>query len=106
MFVSPPRKFLPGQPEVGKNRAVRDANLGMRTYSNQGLGPCLDSHRPVDVTVWRLCRLLQAGFDRPLAETLASTPNIDLHVLLQLIDRGCPPELAARIASPVDGAEH
>jgi hypothetical protein len=26
---------------------------------------------------------------------------IDVHALLQLVDRGCPPELAARILSPV-----
>jgi hypothetical protein len=31
----------------------------------------------------------------------ASTPAVDVHALLQLVDRGCPPELAARILSPI-----
>jgi hypothetical protein len=32
---------------------------------------------------------------------LAHNPEIDLHALLDLIDRGCPPELAARITAPL-----
>jgi hypothetical protein len=39
-----------------------------------------------------------------LALSLATTPGIDLHALLELVDRGCPPELAARILSPVQGS--
>jgi hypothetical protein len=54
----------------------------------------------VDVTVWRVRRLRAAGFARPLAQRLASTPDIDLHALLELVDRGCPPPLAARILAP------
>jgi hypothetical protein len=63
--------------------------------------PCRSSGPPVDVTTWRRCRLLEAGFPQPLAERLASTPAVDVHALLELIDRGCSPELAARILSPV-----
>lgn len=36
-----------------------------------------------------------------LAASLASDVRLDLHELLQLIDRGCPPELAARILAPL-----
>jgi len=54
----------------------------------------------VDVITWRRCRLLESGFDQELAQQLASTPAVDLHALLQLVDRGCSPELAARILSP------
>lgn len=36
-----------------------------------------------------------------LAGELAGDPALDLHELLQLIDRGCPPDLAARIKAPV-----
>ena len=57
-----------------------------------------------DVEAWRLRRLVDAGFPFPLALDLATTPGVDLHALLGLLDRGCPPELAARILSPVDGA--
>ena len=57
-----------------------------------------------DVEAWRLCRLVEAGFPLPLALELAATPGVDLHTLLALLDRGCPPELAARILAPIDDA--
>src|SRR6478752_5187247 len=44
---------------------------------------------PVDVTVWRRCRLLEAGFDADLAGRLAADRRVDVHALLQLVDRGC-----------------
>jgi hypothetical protein len=53
---------------------------------------------------WRRQRLLLAGFDEQLAGQLADDrAGIDLHELLVLVDRGCPPALAARILAPVDG---
>ena len=55
-----------------------------------------------DVAAWRLRRLVDAGFPLPLALDLAATPGVDLHALLALLDRGCPPELAARILAPID----
>jgi len=70
---------------------------GMRIHSPARLSRCLGADEPVDVTAWRRCRLLDAGFDAALAERLAATPTVDLHALLQLVDRGCPPHLAARI---------
>jgi hypothetical protein len=57
-----------------------------------------------DVEAWRLRRLVDGGFPLPLALQLAATPGVDLHALLGLVDRGCPPELAARILAPVDDA--
>jgi len=58
-----------------------------------------------DVEAWRLRRLVEAGFPLPLALELAATPGVDLHALLALLDRGCPPELAARILAPIDDAD-
>jgi len=55
-----------------------------------------------DVEAWRLRRLVDAGFPLPLALDLAATPGVDLHALFALLDRGCPPELAARILAPID----
>jgi hypothetical protein len=55
-----------------------------------------------DVEAWRLRRLVDAGFALPLALELAATPGVDLHALFALLDRGCPPELAARILAPID----
>ena len=50
---------------------------------------------------WRRRRLIAAGFDAPLAVALADG-DADLHELLLLVDRGCPPHLAARILAPID----
>lgn len=55
-----------------------------------------------DVEAWRLRRLVDAGFTWALGLELATTPGIDLHAVLALVDRGCPPELAARILAPFD----
>ena len=52
-----------------------------------------------DVEDWRKHRLQAAGFDPTLAAELATTET-DLHELLTLLDRGCPPDLAARILDP------
>ena len=50
---------------------------------------------------WRRRRLIAAGFDSQLAVELANG-EADLHELLVLVDRGCPPQLAARILAPID----
>jgi hypothetical protein len=62
---------------------------------------CRPDGPPVDVTAWRRCRLLEAGFPELLAMRLAADGAVDIHALLQLVDRGCPPGLAARILSPI-----
>lgn len=54
------------------------------------------------VAEWRRDRLLAAGFVPDLAASLAAECGIDLHAMLELIDLGCPPELAARILAPLD----
>ena len=51
---------------------------------------------------WRRELLLAAGFARPLAGELAQDRAVDVHALLELVDRGCPPQLAARILAPLD----
>ena len=54
------------------------------------------------VTAWREARLLAAGFDGRVAFDFAHDWAVDLHELLELVDRGCPPNLAARILAPLD----
>jgi hypothetical protein len=51
---------------------------------------------------WRRRRLTAAGFDPRLAAELVAEPAVDLHELLVLLDRGCPPALAARILAPLE----
>jgi hypothetical protein len=55
------------------------------------------------ISEWRRRRLAAAGFERELAAELADAPAIDLHELLVLVGRGCPPALAVRILAPLDG---
>jgi hypothetical protein len=54
---------------------------------------------------WRAQCLRGAGFERSAANRLARDRAFDLHALLELVDRGCPPELAVRIAAPLDWEE-
>ena len=61
------------------------------------------SQRPrASVTQWRERTLMAAGFDDALAAQLAREGDVDLHALLQLVDHGCPPYLAARILAPLE----
>jgi hypothetical protein len=51
---------------------------------------------------WRRRRLTPAGFEPGLTAQLAVDADVDLHELLVLLDRGCPPALAARILAPLE----
>jgi hypothetical protein len=64
---------------------------------------CVGHGPPVDVVAWRRCRLREAGFPEALAARLAGDPAVDVHALLALVDRGCPPGLAAQILDPLPG---
>jgi hypothetical protein len=55
-----------------------------------------------DLSSWRLRLLTRAGFEQAQARALAGAAEVDLHALLDLVDRGCPPHLAARILAPLD----
>jgi hypothetical protein len=50
---------------------------------------------------WRSQRLMSAGFAPALADQLAGDDQVDVHALLELTDRGCPPHLAVRILAPL-----
>ena len=54
------------------------------------------------VTGWRRDQLLASGFDAPLAGRLAGDDRYDLHLLIELVERGCPPDLAVRILAPLE----
>lgn len=67
------------RPPRGKNRRVAVTNDGVR-----------------------LELLLQAGFSPRLAARLAADARYDVHRLIELVERGCPPLLAVRILAPLD----
>jgi hypothetical protein len=46
---------------------------------------------------WRAQALVRAGYDAAGAADLAARLDIDLHTATDLLDRGCPPDLALRI---------
>jgi hypothetical protein len=61
------------------------------------------SERQVDEVVrWRREQLAETGFSLPLAARVANDARYDLHALIELVERGCPPELAARILTPLE----
>ncbi len=58
--------------------------------------------RDLAVVTWRREQLLAAGFGLQASEKLARECGVDLHALLDLVESGCPPRLAARILTPLD----
>jgi hypothetical protein len=55
-----------------------------------------------EVVRWRREQLVGSGFPPPLATGLANDGRHDVHALIELVERGCPPPLAARIMAPLD----
>ena len=49
------------------------------------------------VTAWRACEMIRAGYEPQVAVELAEQPEVDLHLAVELVERGCPAELAAKI---------
>jgi hypothetical protein len=49
------------------------------------------------VRAWRLEALERGGYEQPLASELAERIDVDLHLAVDLLRRGCLPDLAARI---------
>ncbi len=78
------------QPAADANTAMTSDQISYDTRSELGA-----------VVGWRRGRLLAAGFVPALAASLAADCRIDLHAVLDLIDRDCPPTLAARILAPL-----
>lgn len=53
-----------------------------------------------EVVAWRRDQLVHAGFPLHLADRIARDGCFDLHALIELVERGCPPDLAERIVAP------
>ena len=75
----------------------------------------LQGHKPIvrtqttrdrgadQVVTWRCDQLVQSGLPLSLAARLAQDPRYDLHTLIDLLERGSPPDLAIRILAPLEG---
>jgi hypothetical protein len=66
--------------------------------------PAVAAGASVDAQLWtwRAERLVRVGFDRELAHRIAADARFDVHALIELCERTCPPELACRILAPLD----
>jgi hypothetical protein len=59
--------------------------------------------REAAVVSWRREQLLATGFGLRASESIALECGVDLHALLDLVERGCPHHLAIRILAPLEG---
>ena len=50
-----------------------------------------------EVLAWRFDTLCRCGFGLDAAAVIAANVEVDLHRAVDLVERGCPPETAARI---------
>jgi hypothetical protein len=55
-----------------------------------------------EVVSWRCGQLVGAGFSPDSAARIAADVRFDVHALIELVERGCPPGLAARILRPLE----
>lgn len=58
-----------------------------------------------DVIAWRHTQLFRSGFPLDVAASVAEDDRYDLHSLIELVERGCSPELALRILAPIEEGE-
>lgn len=63
-----------------------------------------DERAAKDLVRWRREQLVASNFPASLAGRLAADPRYDLHALIELVERGCPPEVAVRIVAPLEDA--
>jgi hypothetical protein len=75
--------------------------VDMATSRKQAAAPA----DPDCVVAWRILRLRDVGCPVSVAEAVARDRRYGLHVLLELVDRGCPAELAARILAPLQAKD-
>lgn len=58
-----------------------------------------------EVVAWRRVQLERSGLAPRLAARVARDGRYDLHRLIELVERGCPPALALRILAPLEDDE-
>ena len=61
------------------------------------IAPTVGERERDGVTSWRVERLLAAGYGADAALVLALDRDVDLHLAVSLLERGCPPDTALEI---------
>jgi hypothetical protein len=61
------------------------------------IAPSIGEGERDGVTSWRVERLLAAGYGADAALVLALDRDVDLHLAVSLLERGCPPDTALEI---------
>jgi len=61
------------------------------------IAPTHSKREPSDVTSWRIEQLTAAGYSADAALVLALDREVDLHLAVSLLERGCPPDTALQI---------
>ena len=61
------------------------------------IAPSVDERERDGVTSWRVEQLVAAGYDSEAALVLALDRDVDLHLAVSLLERGCPPDTALQI---------
>jgi hypothetical protein len=54
-----------------------------------------------EVARWRQAQLTGSGFPLAVAAEIANDSRYDLHALIELVERGCHPDVAVRILAPL-----
>jgi hypothetical protein len=57
---------------------------------------------PDHVLIWRRDQLVRSGVPPSLAARAAVDGGYDVHAFVELLEHGCPPELAIRILAPLE----
>jgi hypothetical protein len=57
----------------------------------------VDSTEIERIERWRAEELERAGYELRAADRLAARHDVDLHTAIELLERGCPADLALRI---------
>ncbi|HXV02361.1 MAG TPA: hypothetical protein VFP24_02200 [Gaiellaceae bacterium] len=57
----------------------------------------LEETEQMQIELWRTEELERAGYSHRAAGRLAARQDIDLHLAVRLLERGCTPDLALKI---------
>ena len=77
---------------MGPTRSRIHFDLGVSAVE-----PQVRQSSPDEVGRWRLKELLRAGYTWDQGVLIACRPDVDLHLAVRLLEKGCPAETAIRI---------